>query len=69
MAITKIKKLNTIIIFTSMGIEEKMALIITFRSYDLAIVFKGLNILNDLKAAKLFFFFGLASALPSSISY
>ena len=57
MAITRMKKLSTMIMFTSIGIEEKIALIITFRSYDFAIVFKGLNILKLLNAAKLLFFF------------
>lgn len=40
-----------------MGIEEKIALMITLRSYDFAIVFRGRSILNDLNALKFDFFY------------
>ena len=46
MAITKMKKLSTIIILTSIGIEERIAVMMTMRSCDSEMVFMGRIILR-----------------------
>ena len=52
MAITRMKKLNTMIIFTSIGIEEKIAVMMTLSSCDFDIVFMGRIILKVLSDEK-----------------
>ena len=65
-AITKMKKNSTNIMFISIGILENIAFKMTLKSLDLAIVFNGLKTLNDLKESKELF---SPSPAPDKVDY